>query len=115
MTEQPRQIAYTALLVGTPVHAHDGQEIGRVERVLIVEEVDVFDGLVVETVVGTRFIDADQVGQIFTTHVSTTVPAERVADLPTPDQAAPVYRVSPRRDSWGDRIGRMFGRGKQKP
>jgi hypothetical protein len=116
MTEQPRQIAYTALLVGTPVQSDDGQEIGRVERVLIVEEVDVFDGVVVETAAGTRFIDADQIGQIFTTHVCTTVSVDAVTALPTPDQS-PVYGVEANDDtgrSFGDRIGRMFGRGKWK-
>jgi hypothetical protein len=116
MDDEPRQIAYTALLPGTPVQSSDGQQIGRVDRVLIVEEVDVFDGIVIECAAGTRFIDADQVGQIFTTHVCTTVAVEAVGELPTPDQS-PVYGVNANDDtgsSFGDRIGRMFGRGKWK-
>jgi hypothetical protein len=116
MDDEAQPIAYTALQPGTPVQASDGVEFGTVERVLIVEEVDVFDGIVVETVEGTRFVDADQVGQIFVTYVRTTLSPEEAANLPLPDQD-PVYDVDAGDDtgsSFGDRIGRMFGRGKWK-
>jgi hypothetical protein len=116
MNDDPQPIAYGALLPGTPVQANDGVQFGTVESVLQVEEVDVFDGIVVNTAHGVRFVDADQVGQIFTTFVRTTISAHEAADLPVPDQS-PVYSVDPHDDagtSIGDRIGRMFGRGKWK-
>jgi hypothetical protein len=51
-------IAYQALVAGTPVHAQDGGRVGTVKQVLAVEEEDVFDGLVIDTDTGSRFIDA---------------------------------------------------------
>lgn len=113
MTDDADPIAYTALQPGTPVQASDGHEFGTVEAVLVVEEVDVFDGLVVATDQGTRFVDADLVASIFTSHVCTTLSMVEAADLPLPDQS-PVYEADASDDtgaSLGDRLGRMFGRG----
>jgi hypothetical protein len=98
------------------VQSSDGGEFGTVDTVLIVEEVDVFDGIVVKTDQGVRFVDADSVGAIYTTHVCTTLSAQEAAQLPLPDQT-PVYDADASDDtglSLGDRFGRMFGRGKWK-
>jgi hypothetical protein len=114
MTDDP--IAYTALLPGTPVQSSDGRQFGMVDTVLVVEEVDVFDGIVVATPEGTRFVDADHVEAIFTTYVRTTYSADEAAHLPLPDQS-PTYDVDATDDtgtSIADRFGRMFGRGKWK-
>ncbi len=116
MAVDPVPIAYTALQPGTPVQSSDGQQFGTVTAVLVVEEVDVFDGIVVETAQGARFVDADNVGSIFTTHVRTTLSAEEAANLPLPDDA-PIYGVDASDDtgrSVSDTFGRMFGRGKWK-
>ena len=114
MTDESHPIAYTALLPGTSVQTSDGQEFGRVERVLVDAKVDVFDGIVVTTADGNRFVDADQVGQIFTSHVCTTVSADDVLRLPVPDHDPARRADSPDTGgpSLGARIGRMFGRGK---
>ena len=117
MSDDAQPIAYTALEPGASVQSRDGQAFGTVESVLIVEEVDVFDGIVVDTSDGLRFVDADHVGQIFTTYVVTKLSAEEVARLPLPDQGSPVYNATANDDtgrSWSDRFGRMFGRGKWK-
>lgn len=114
MPDESDQIAYTALQPGTPVQTNDGQHLGTLEAVLQVEELDVFDGLVVKTEQGVRFVDADQVGLIFTSHVETKLTTQQAADLPQPDQD-PVYEADADDDtgnSIGDRFGRMFGRGK---
>jgi hypothetical protein len=122
MNEESHPIAYTALLPGTPVQTVEGHELGRVDRVLVDAKVDVFDGIVVATPDGSRFVDADLVGQIFTSHVCTTVPADGVAHLPSPDDD-PARRAREAAggaadgagggSSFGDRIGRMFGRRKR--
>ena len=114
MTDEPTPIAYTALEPGTPVQSSDGQQFGTVAAVLVVEEVSVFDGIVVETSAGTRFVDADDVGTITTAYVRTTLTADEAAQLPEPDDV-PVYRTDATDDtgrSLADRFGRMFGRGK---
>ena len=103
-------IAYTALRPGTSVQTSDGQDFGTVQAVLVDELVSVFDGIVVQTAQGTRFVDADQVGSIYTTYVRTTLSAEQAANLPPPD-ASTLIDIKPPR-SMAARLGRMFGRRK---
>ncbi len=104
-------IAYTALQPGTPVQTSDGLQFATVRTVLVDEKVSVFDGVVVETAEGTRFVDADQIGSIYTTYVGTTLSAEQAADLPLPDGST-LVEIKPGR-SITDRLGRMLGRRKQ--
>jgi hypothetical protein len=116
MTDDPRPIAYTALEAGTPVQSSDGQQFGTVGAVLAVDEVSVFDGIVVETPEGSRFVDAGHVGTITTAYVRTTLSPDEVAHLPAPD-GTPVYQADATDDtgnSLSDRLGRMFGRAKWK-
>src|SRR3954447_11929153 len=82
MDAEPVPIAYAALQPGTPVQTSDGRQFGTVAAVLVDEPVDVFDGINVETPEGTRFVDADQIGRIFTTYVCTTLSWEETANLP---------------------------------
>ncbi len=60
----------------------DGRDFGTVEAVLVDEPVDVFDGINVQTSAGTRFVDADQIGRIFTTFVCTTLSWDDASNLP---------------------------------
>ena len=103
-------IAYTALQPGTPVRTSDGQQFATVQAVLVDEKVSVFDGIVVQTAAGTRFVDADQIGSIYTTYVCTTLSAEQAADLPLPERST-LVEIKPGRSIAG-RLGRMFRRGK---
>src|SRR6185436_19747057 len=103
-------IAYTALQPGTPVQTSDGHPFATVQAVLVDEKVSVFDGIVVQTEQGTRFVDADHVGSIYTTYVRTTLSAEQAANLPLPERSTVVDIKPPR--SMADRLGRMFGRRK---
>src|SRR4051794_9860912 len=103
-------IAYTALQPGTAVQTNDGHHFATVQAVLVDEKVSVFDGIVVETAEGSRFVDADQIVSIYTTYVRTTLSAEQAADLPPPDGST-LVDIKPSR-SFGNRLGRMFGRRK---
>ena len=112
MSEVPdHPIAYTALQPGTPVQTSDGSTFATVQAVLVDEKVSVFDGIVVQTAEGTRFVDADHIGSIYTTYVCTTLSAEQAANLPLPEGSTLVDIKPPR--SMADRLGRMFGRGKR--
>jgi hypothetical protein len=77
-------IAYGALQPGTAVQTSDGREFGTVVAVLVDAPVDVFDGINVETPEGMRFVDADQIGRIFTTYVCTSLSWDETANLPGP-------------------------------
>ena len=104
-------IAYTALQPGTPVQTSDGYPFATVQSVLVDEKVSVFDGIVVETAEGTRFVDAPQIDSIHTTYVRTTLSAEQAANLPQPEGST-LVEVKPAR-SMTDRLRHMFGRGKR--
>ncbi|HSF98059.1 MAG TPA: hypothetical protein VLA55_05160 [Ornithinibacter sp.] len=104
-------IAYTALEEGTPVLTKDGSQFATVQRVLVDEKVSVFDGIVVSSATGTRFVDADQVDSIYTSHVRTSLSAEQAAGLPAP-AGSKLVEITPAR-SMSDRLGRLLGRRKQ--
>lgn len=111
MNEDPA-VSYEAAVPGTPVLTSSGREIGTLEHVLEVPELDLFDGLVVATEWGLRFIDADQVELITVRHIRCRLGDAEAARLPPPDGTA-VYRVSALDeigDSLHERLGRMFHR-----
>ncbi len=109
--EHGHPIAYTALQPGTPVQTSEGHDFGTVQAVLVDEKVSVFDGVVVRTQEGTRFVDAHQVDWIRTTCVRTTLSAEQAANLPAPDGST-LVEIKPA-GSLAKRLGRVFGRGKR--
>lgn len=104
-------IAYTALQPGTPVQTIEGHQFATVHAVLVDEKVSVFDGIVVQTAGGTRFVDAPLVRTIYSTHVCTTLSAEQAATLPLPD-GSNIVEIKPGRSvvEW---LARMFGRGRR--
>ena len=104
-------IAYTALQPGTAVQTSDGQQFATVQAVLVDEKVSVFDGILVLSATGTRFVDADQIDSIYTSHVRTTLSAEQAANLPPPDGSS-LIEIKPAR-SMADRLGHLFGRRKR--
>jgi hypothetical protein len=71
-------ISYLALRRGTRVRGRDGVEVGRVRRVQNNAREHIFDGIVVETKEGRRFVDAPEVARITERMVTLTVPAADV-------------------------------------
>jgi hypothetical protein len=111
MSEEPA-VSYQAAVPGTPVLTRSGKEIGTLEHVLEVPSLDLFDGIVVATDWGLRFIDADQIELITVRHVRCRLDDAEAARLPPPAGTA-VYRVSALDeigDSLHERLGRMFRR-----
>jgi hypothetical protein len=105
-------IAYDALTRGTPVLTSDGQQVGTVDHVLTIPEEDLFDGIVVKTGHGIRFVDRDQIDSITDTRVVTLLDAAGAAQLPEPS-GPPVYDVDALQDtghSLSDVLGRLFRR-----
>lgn len=103
-------VSYLALQNGTPVVTASGNEIGTVEHVLQDDALDFFDGLVVKTRHGRRFVDAREVLTITREQVGTSITDEQVDVLPQPDGNA-VLEADPSEydgnglSSW---FGRMF-------
>ena len=112
MTDEGTPISYMALEVGTPVQTASGTTIGSVEHVLQVPELDLFDGIAVKTKHGLRFIDRDQIAEITTTRVTSSLTDEQAASLPEPHGTL-VLHPDPEFDdgkSLTARFGRYFGR-----
>jgi hypothetical protein len=106
-------IAYLVLQPGTAVYTSGRERIGTVEQVLFVQEEDVFDGIVVQTGDGARFVDASDVDSIFERCVITSLSLEQAKALPPPETAPPVYGVDPAQGtgtSLRARFGRWFGK-----
>jgi hypothetical protein len=85
-------ISYQAATRGTPVLTRAGERIGKLEHVLQDPQLDLFDGLVIHTHHGLRFVDANQVERITKISIRTSLTEEQVADLPQPD-GPPVYEI----------------------
>jgi hypothetical protein len=113
-TECGAPISVLVLRQGTAVYAAGRERIGVVERVLYVETEDVFDGIVIQSDGVLRFVDADQVDQIYERCVITSLTAEEARQLPPPAGGPPVFQVDPAEAtgrSFGDRLRRLFGKG----
>jgi len=82
VSEDDHQIGYKALARGVPVHTSDGAQLGTVHRVLDNEREHIFDGIVVATKDGRRFVDAPEVARITASRVTLTIDAEEAKQLP---------------------------------
>ena len=105
-------VSYQAAVPGSPVLARSGREIGTLEHVLEVPSLDLFDGIVIATDWGLRFIDADRVELITICNIRCNLDEAEANQLPPPDGAA-VWQVSSLDeigDSLHERLGRMFRR-----
>jgi hypothetical protein len=79
--------SYLALQAGAPVYSCDGEELGRVERVLAEPDVDIFEGIVLQTGAlpgGGRLVNADQVEEIFDRGVLLKLDRAAAERLPEP-------------------------------
>ncbi len=105
-------ISYLALQVGTPVLSSAGTKIGTVEHVLQIPEEDLFDGIVLTTNHGLRFVDRNQIRGMTTAAVTCSLSDDEAAALPAP-HGTQVFHVNALQDvgsSLTARLGRMFGR-----
>ncbi|MCU0314479.1 MAG: hypothetical protein MUC84_10535 [Solirubrobacteraceae bacterium] len=88
-------VSYKVLSAGTPVRAADGTPVGTVLEVLENTAEHIFDGLVIETPAGRRFVDAPEVARIAERAVTLTLSAEDAAALPErDDKGGPVFEAN---------------------
>jgi hypothetical protein len=75
MEDEGSAISFKVLRRGTPVRSADGVELGKVRRVQEAKRENIFDGIVIDTSNGTRFVDAPEVDRITERVVLVTFPA----------------------------------------
>ena len=101
-------ISYKVLERGTPVVDRDGGAVGSVLEVLENKAEHIFDGLVLDTPAGQRFVDAPEVARIAERCVTLSLDAEGAAALPERDSAgAATFRANVK----GGRLSRFLGGG----
>lgn len=115
MGDDGHAISFKVLRRGTPVRSADGYEIGTVRRAQETGREHIFDGIVIDTEAGQRFVDAPEVDRIAERAVTLTLTADDAARLPEPDsrlaarvQGATTVRRARRlgrslRDRWDQR------------
>ncbi|HEX3705652.1 MAG TPA: hypothetical protein VHV76_03395 [Mycobacteriales bacterium] len=75
-----------------PVLSSSGQQFGTLEKVLEIPSEDLFDGVIVDTHHGRRFVDRDQIDEITTEYITCNLDDAAAANLPKPD-GSPVYEA----------------------
>ncbi|HVD86482.1 MAG TPA: hypothetical protein VNB59_03660 [Solirubrobacterales bacterium] len=91
-------LSYLALNKGVPVYASDGEQLGRVVRVLAAPEANMFDGIIFDTTAGPgghRFVDAPEVGEIYERGVVLKIDSAAAVSLPKPEANPGSLKVNP--------------------
>jgi uncharacterized protein YrrD len=89
--------SYLNLGKGAECYTCDGERVGEVEHVLAAPDEDIFDGLVLDTSVlpgGHRFVDAEQVEEIFERGVLLKIDRQEADRLPEPSASPAVMEVT---------------------
>ena len=106
MSDDGAAVSYKVLRTGTPVWSADGVELGTVRAVLENEREHIFDGLVIDTGQGPRFVDAPEVARIAERRVTLSLDARQAAALRERDHARAIeFQANVRR-----RLGRLWRR-----
>jgi hypothetical protein len=90
--------SYLVVDKGVPVFSSDGENLGRVVRVLSAPNLDMFDGIVFDTTAGPgghRFVDAPEVAGLYERGVVLKIDAATAASLPKPGANPGSIAVNP--------------------
>jgi sporulation protein YlmC with PRC-barrel domain len=90
-------VGYLTLPKGTPVVASDGVVVGKVQKVQHHERERIFDGIVIQTDDGKRFVDAPEVGFMSRRQVELEIDSAAVGELPPPGGMLNVLDTEARR------------------
>ena len=105
MEDLGKPSSYLSCDPGQEVYSCDGEIVGRVEHVLADPGSDIFDGIVLDTSAlpgGNRFVDAEQVEEIFERGVLLKIDRAGAEKLPVPSENPATVQVSPDDVAAGD-------------
>jgi hypothetical protein len=91
-------VSFLTVAKGVTVYSSDEEELGKVEYVLSAPNIDIFDGIVLDTSVlpgGRRFVDAPEVGEIYESGVVLKIDAAAARNLPEPGANPGSIEVGP--------------------
>ena len=81
MDDDGHAISYKVLRRGTPVRSADGVEVGTVRRAQETGREHIFDGIVIDTKAGRRFVDAPEVARMTNKRVILEIDSAAIAEL----------------------------------
>jgi hypothetical protein len=84
VVDEDTRVSYLLVAGATPVYASGGEPVGKVKQVMCEPAADIFDGLLVATTDGDRYIPAEQVAAIHEHGVELSITPAAVASLPAP-------------------------------
>jgi hypothetical protein len=108
--------SYLTLAEGLVCYSSDGQRVGKVAHVLAAPDLDVFDGIVLDTSAlpgGHRFVDASQVDEIYERGVVLSIDRAAAEALPEPSASPGEIEVGPDDmvpDEHNDKLRRAWDR-----
>lgn len=82
--DNAQPVSYEGVAQGVPLLSSSGQQFGTLEKVLEIPAEDLFDGVIVKTRHGRRFVDRDQIVEITTEFIRCDLDDEAAANLPEP-------------------------------
>jgi hypothetical protein len=85
VTESADPISYQSVPLDVPVLSSTNEKLGTLDKVLQIPSEDLFDGVIVHTSHGKRFVDRDQIDEITTKYIKCNLDAAAVEALPKPD------------------------------
>lgn len=103
-------ISFLTLSKGVQVYSSDDEEVGKVEYVLSAPNIDIFDGIVLDTSVlpgGHRFVDAPEVAEIYERGVVLSIDAAAAKNLPEPSANPGSLDVDPADLVGSERHGKL--------
>lgn len=106
-------ISYLVLADGTEVFTSDGQRVGTVKRLLAIPDDDIYDGLIIDTPEGDRFVDAPHASDLYERGVVLDITADQLHHLPDPTPAPGALGVTPDdtvKHSVGEELGDLLHR-----
>jgi hypothetical protein len=99
-------ISFYDLRRGTPVMSSDGVQVGTVRKAMHNVREHIFDGLVIDTKAGRRFVDAPEVGRMTQAAVGLTITAAEAVELP--EHAGPLSGLEHRAQRRVNRLKRRL-------
>jgi hypothetical protein len=90
VSDTAEPVSYEGVPLGVPLLSLSGKQFGTLEKVLEIPSEDLFDGVIVKTHHGRRFVDRDQILEITTEFIKCDLDDDAAANLPEPS-GTPVY------------------------
>lgn len=88
VNDDAQPVSYEGVPVGVPLLSSTGQPFGTLEKVLEIPSEDLFDGVIVNTDHGRRFVDRDQISEITTEYIKCDLDDATASSLPEPSGTA---------------------------